>query len=322
MICVTKDRTKRLNDIDADTVLLFNRFGSVNPNFFYFTDSDVQGIFVYDMKKPLLLTSEMERQRAKKSRLKIVVVKKTDEMFDFIGRKVAVDGRNMSFLSGKALMKKTRLVDITGKLEEIRAVKDSEELARIKKAAAISGRIFRKISAVGTERSLRADIDYEISSRSDGPAFRTIVASGRNIAIPHHAPSGGKLEKTVLVDFGVRYRGYCSDVARTFGSRYTQLLEKILEELEANIKPGTRTSELDKLARKILGKYSRQFVTSLGHGIGISVHEKPSLSSGSKDILKPGMVIAVEPAVYLRNGARIENDYLVTEDGCKNLTDF
>jgi len=148
------------------------------------------------------------------------------------------------------------------------------------------------------------------------------VATEENIAKPHHVPTIKRIGKTLLIDFGVRWQGYCTDISRTFNSKYEEKIKKTLAALEEKMKPGVKASSLDALSRKLLGSDAKKFITNLGHGIGIEVHEKPSISASSKDVLKKDMVIAIEPAIYVKNGIRIENDYLITEDGCENLTEF
>ncbi|MBI5061089.1 MAG: M24 family metallopeptidase, partial [Candidatus Aenigmarchaeota archaeon] len=205
-------------------------------------------------------------------------------------------------------------------LEHARMIKDRDEISRIANASKASARIIKNLSISGTESSLAADLDWNIRKSGNKNAFDTIVATGNNIKTPHHTPTNKQLGKTVLIDLGVNYRGYCSDMARTFGSPYEKIVQSVLSDIEEKMAPGVSCSDLDALARKALGKYRKKFITSLGHGVGIAIHEKPSISAASKDILRKGMVIAVEPAIYASNGCRIENTYLITENGCKNLT--
>jgi Xaa-Pro dipeptidase len=154
------------------------------------------------------------------------------------------------------------------------------------------------------------------------PAFPTIVASGKNIRVPHHEPTIKKAKAPLLIDFGAKYNGYCSDITRTFGSRFENTILKVFDEVEKNLCPGAKASDIDAISRKTMGRYEKFFITGLGHGIGLDVHEKPWVSKNSTDILKEGMVFTIEPGIYVNNGIRIENDYLITKNSFKKITDF
>jgi Xaa-Pro aminopeptidase len=167
---------------------------------------------------------------------------------------------------------------------------------------------------------VRADVETEMLSRRLEPAFPTIVASGKNISEPHHIPSGSKAKEPLLIDMGLRFNGYCSDVTRTYGSRYERQLRSVFDAIEPMLVSGAKAADIDKIARKALGKDAAFFNTSLGHGLGISVHESPVLSPKSKDILEEGNVITLEPGIYVPGGIRTENVYVIKKNGAENLT--
>lgn len=326
-----QNRFKKLKNIseNIDGILLFNRIPENlrNPNFFYFTNCDVQGIFYHDLKKATIFTNAMEKPRARSWIKNIQIIKTLDDFLQAVDGRIGIDKQNTSAAVADSLSKnKIKTVNISNVLEDMRSIKSPQEIKIIRKATNLTGNVYEKICSEDvfsfTECELRGLIDYQINRMGAEPAFPTIVASGRNIAIPHHHPTIQKISKTLLMDFGLNYNGYCTDVSRTFNSRYEKKINEILKVLEKRMKPRIKASELDKLSRKLLGRDSKNFITSLGHGLGVSVHEKPHLTSNSKDTLQEGMVIAVEPAIYIKNGIRIENDYLITEDGCENLTDF
>jgi Xaa-Pro aminopeptidase len=181
---------------------------------------------------------------------------------------------------------------------------------------------FDRAGSCDTEADLKKVIDKKIVSEGVENAFPTIVASGPNIRHPHHIAGKQRLTGPLLMDLGVKVNGYCSDVTRTEGSRYQRIAAKALEAAQDAVKPGARASDIDKIARKALGRHQKHFITSLGHGVGLQIHEKPYISARNREVLKEGMIIAIEPGIYVPGGVRIENDILVTEDGCEVLTEF
>jgi Xaa-Pro aminopeptidase len=265
----------------------------------------------------------MEYERAKKSWIRDI---KIEKMKDFIKKrktqKIGIDMNNLNAASFMKIKKMFRCVDVSKEIEAARSIKTGHEVKNIKKACSLTKNIFKKINTKNkTETELKNFINFEIGKVGE-QAFPTIVSSGKNIKIPHHTPENTKIKKPFLIDMGVRYNGYCSDITRTFGSEYENELEKIIICVEEMLLPGTETKKLDAFVRKQMGKNSKHFITSLGHGLGIEVHEKPWISVNSTDILKPGMVLTIEPGIYVKNGIRIENDYLITKKGFEKLTNF
>ncbi|MEB2836582.1 MAG: Xaa-Pro peptidase family protein [Desulfurococcales archaeon] len=230
--------------------------------------------------------------------------------------------------------------DASDALARVRSIKDDYELELISKAIEISESAFSSlVSNLGSEltEALGAAIIYsEIMRRGAWSyAFPTIVAFHENTAYPHHTPTPRKLgpEGPVLIDWGSVYRGYCSDMTRTFwhGSstpaRFKSLVEAVIEAQNAALDtagPGVAAGQVDRAARAVLEKmgYSRYFIHGLGHGVGIEVHERPYLRPGSKEVLEPGMVVTVEPGVYIPGlyGVRIEDMILITRRGARLLT--
>ncbi len=165
-------------------------------------------------------------------------------------------------------------------------------------------------------------------------AFDFIIASGINSAVPHSSVSDKKINKNdvVLIDVGVNFNGYMCDVTRTVfvgsvSSKQVEVYNLVLEAQKLainNIKPGVQCSRIDGIARSFIDstKYKNMFLHSTGHGVGLEVHERPFIAKNSKDVLRPGMVLTVEPGIYIDGefGVRIEDTVLVTETGCKNLT--
>lgn len=220
--------------------------------------------------------------------------------------------------------------------EEMREVKSEEEIACIIKAGEISCKAFddllKYIKPGMTEKEVCAYLDYRMCVHgSEGPAFQTIAASGVNGSLPHAVPSDKVIEKGEMVtfDFGAKIGGYCSDMTRTIAigeisdelrAIYDAVLEAQLAAL-AFIGPGKSCFEADKVARDMLDKkYPGAFGHSLGHGVGLFIHESPSLSFRSEKTLTKGHVVTVEPGVYIPGvgGCRIEDTIIITEDGFIN----
>ncbi len=194
----------------------------------------------------------------------------------------------------------------------------------------------RKTIRVGqTELEMAARLEYEMKSRgASAPAFPTICAEGANGAQPHAQPGRRKVKRgsAILFDWGARLGGYCSDLTRMvfvgsvppkFREIYGIVLEAQLAAI-AEIRPGRRMCDIDAVARKVVedAGYGPQYNHGLGHGLGLDVHEAPSLSWRSKEKLEPGMVVTAEPGIYLPGvgGVRIEDDVLLTRTGCRVLS--
>jgi len=232
---------------------------------------------------------------------------------------------------------KLRLKTIAGVIEAQRECKDNKEISTIKAAASISTRALKKIQryvkAGVTESELAGRLDFEIRKLGARNSFETIVAFGPNASRPHHQPSERRLRNrdTVLIDFGARYKGYCSDITRSFAvGKPTRLFERAYDAVEQAqaaaimmIKAGAKIQEVDAAARDAIRKCDLPvYEHGTGHGFGLEIHELPFLKADAKGRLKAGEVLTVEPGIYLpgKLGVRIEDDVLVTETGHKILT--
>jgi Xaa-Pro aminopeptidase len=234
---------------------------------------------------------------------------------------------------------RVRWVNDGDSVEKLRAVKDADELSRMRKAADLISDVFRAILPLMrpgvSELDLAAEIEYGIKRRgASGPSFDTIVASGVRAAWAHARPTAKLLKKNELVvlDLGAILRGYCSDMTRTvFLGRASRSVRRLYgavleaqEAAKAAIRPGVEAGDVDGAARLVLkGRgLSRYFTHSTGHGLGLEVHEAPRLGKGEETVLQENMVVTVEPGVYLEGvgGIRIEDDVLVTAHGSVDLT--
>lgn len=226
-----------------------------------------------------------------------------------------------------------------GIVETIRRVKDADEIETIRTAARIADAAFdsvlTEIRPGITEREVALLIDTTLRrTGADSSAFPTIAASGHNAARPHASPTDEAVARGQMLklDFGARYKGYCSDITRTIfvgkptarqKEIYGIVLDAQLAAIEA-IRPGAAGADIDSVARELIARhgYGDQFAHGLGHMIGIAVHDGPAFSATSKVVLEPGMAASVEPGIYIEGwgGVRIEDDIVVTEAGAEVLT--
>jgi Xaa-Pro aminopeptidase len=223
-------------------------------------------------------------------------------------------------------------------IHDMRACKVVGELACIKDAVRsvemVMSFVAQRIRSGISEKELAWMVLEEIYRNSDGPSFPPIVASGPNAALPHAVPQERIIQpgEPVIIDIGCIVGGYCSDMTRTFfpDAEPDELMKRVYGivkeaqfEAQSALRAGVPACSVDKVARKIIGDagYGENFVHSLGHGVGIAVHEAPALSFMNRKFLKPGMVVTVEPGIYLpgKGGVRMENMAVITEDGADIL---
>lgn len=220
--------------------------------------------------------------------------------------------------------------------KEIMAIKLPSEIARLQRAAALTDQIFRSLirrwRSFRTEAAVARQILLECAKHGVEPSFPPIVASGKNAANPHYHPGNKKIQSGFCVlDFGVRYQGYCSDMTRTIYVGRPNIAEKTLYQtlLRAQmsaikmVRAGVSTADLDESCRQKLGnRLNTQFVHGLGHGLGTQVHEWPGVTKSQNVLLEENMVITIEPGVYKQGayGIRIEDDVVVKKKGARVLT--
>lgn len=259
------------------------------------------------------------------------------------GAVVALELDDMAVVSYRALSSMLEengysVRDVEGRVKAYRKNKDSRELDCLRQAAAIADAALSaalgKFESGMTEAALKAEIDYQVLLRGgEGAAFPTIVASGLNGSFPHAGASDKVIaaNELVTIDFGAIWNGYCSDMTRTvwFGE-LSEADAKLVREVAAAqsravaaARPGITTGDLDEVARASLREagLADYFIHSLGHGVGLDVHETPTLRSGETEMLGEGEVITIEPGVYLpgRTGCRIEDTIVLGSDGCEVL---
>lgn len=295
------------------------------------------------------LTDSRYTQEAKASVSGLAVMEVTSSTYDTIGgivrrngiKRIGFEAMNLPYQVVKNLeghLGGARLLPTMNIVERLRVIKDSGELSRIRSSVKLMKKILKKALDVVrpglSEKALSARIECEFLKAGAKPAFQTIVACGKNSSKPHAQPTDAKISKddAVMIDMGCALDSYCSDITRMaligrVKDRIKELcsIVRTAQEraLEA-IAPGRRISEVDRAGRQYIADkgYGKFFGHSMGHGVGLEVHEEPSVSGRSKGILRPGMVFTVEPAIYMPGlgGVRIEDMVLVTDSGYEILT--
>jgi len=231
------------------------------------------------------------------------------------------------------------LVPSTGVVERLRRRKSAEEVARVAAAAAVAdgalAEVLPRLAEGTTEGEVAAELDHLMRRRgASGSAFDTIVAAGENSALPHARPGPRRIEPgdLVVIDFGAIIDGYRSDMTRTVcvgeprapGGRVYEVVRASQQAGVEAVADGVSCKQVDAVCREIIEEagWGEAFLHSTGHGVGLDIHEAPSLSSRSDEVLAAGEVVTVEPGIYLAGtgGVRIEDTVVVTGDGCRRLT--
>ncbi|HXQ58684.1 MAG TPA: Xaa-Pro peptidase family protein [Acidimicrobiales bacterium] len=261
------------------------------------------------------------------------------------GIRLGLEAENISWAAERRwaeLLGATELVPVSGVVETLRQVKDAGELARMARAAVIADAALADVVSLlgtgATEQEVALALDTAMRRLgSEDRAFETIVASGPNAAKPHARPTDRPIETgdPVVIDFGATFDGYRSDMTRTFcvgGKPAAELARVFAVVAEAQaagvaaVGPGVVTGDIDKVCRDHIAEsgWADAFEHGTGHGVGLDIHEAPAVGQGSTAILTPGVVVTVEPGIYLAGvgGVRIEDTVVVTDQGCHPLTGF
>ncbi len=305
-------------------------------NIAYVTDFMPSSTSVLILKKePLLLSSKMDLEAAhEKSCVPVEEYKSLEDLKKRLNQnkmgKIFVEN-SMTIAFYKKLLNDFK-IGLTDIIEGFRATKSKGEIQKIKRSIKIAEDSFEKIDFSNlniSEDNLAAQLEYNMrNSGSVRPAFETIVASGHRSSLPHTSSTSEKIESPLMIDWGAYHQNYASDLTRTLikSEEEEEIFSIVLEsqkEAIKNIKPGVKASYIDKVARKVIEDYGYgdNFIHSTGHGVGLEVHEKPSLSSRSDEKLEKGMVVTVEPGIYLEGqfGIRVE-DMVLIKNRAKVLT--
>ncbi len=305
-----------------DAIVLFNK----DPNFKYFVGSDFEhGIMLITKKNNLLFLSQLYRPRIKDFR----VVQWKDFKKDFKAfikkqkiKRVGIDNQNLLVRQKNFLRNHFKTRDASKFLEDLRQNKTKEEINRIKKACRITDKIFKSIInnfKFKTEADIVKYIKIKALELGAEIAFEPIIANAKNAVVAHHKPSSKLRKGFLIIDFGIKYKGYMSDMTRTIyvgkpSKKEIEIYEKIKmiqEKCIDKVKIGLRAEKLYDYSLKLFDKDKKYFVHGLGHGFGVEIHEKLSLDLKSKDVLTKGSVFTIEPGYYNKKigmGIRIEDD--------------
>ena len=257
-------------------------------------------------------------------------------------KRVAFEQNRISFDEHRQLAEAAapaRLHPISDAVEHLRRVKSSAEVAMIRASVQVNSaalyEALQRFKPTMTEIDLAAEIEYRMRRLgAEGTAFETIVASAARSALPHARPTNNPIasDQLLLVDMGARVAGYCSDMTRThvigkLNPKMRRMYRAVLESQLAavnEVRPGVTCAAVDRAARDVLRGFGfdKLFIHSTGHGLGLEIHEAPRVGRKERTKLEPGMVITIEPGVYLENlgGIRIEDTVAVTSSGCEVLT--
>ncbi|MBB6431092.1 M24 family metallopeptidase [Algisphaera agarilytica] len=341
----------RLRDAGHDALLVTN---PVDTRYLTgFVGDDSWTLVPAKRGQPIVLSDNRFEEQIKQEAPHVKAVMRKQSLADELAKladrrnlqRIAVQCGHLTLAQYDAIGKKVgkrRLQAFEDGLLEQRAVKTDDEVRLIRKAGKIQQEAFIElldfIEPGQRESEVAAFLEYRMRALgADGVSFPSIVAADANAALPHAIPGNRKLKKggIVLIDWGAKYKGYCSDMTRVIGlggmkpkmrEIYQVCLESQLAGIDA-IRPGVKLTDVDAAARKVIDDagYGDFFGHGLGHGIGLDIHEAPRLSPlAGPGVLEPGHVVTVEPGIYLPGvgGVRIEDDVLVTARGKQVLTDL
>jgi len=309
------------------------------------------GILLIGPKKPIFVTdgryAEQAHEQVQGARIVISKGPALDAIAQQIARlkltAIGIEADHMTVAQRSRLKKflpdRVKLRETSGFVERLRTIKDAAELAAIRRAVTLGAELFdivlKAIRPGVRETEVAAELEYAARQRgAEGMSFETIVASGPRSALPHGVASAAAIPARgfVVLDYGVILGGYCSDQTRTVHvgkassearKWYKAVLESHLAGVEA-VKAGVTAGQVDKATRDVLrrAKLDRYFTHSTGHGVGLEIHEVPRLGRNQQEVLEPGMVVTIEPGIYIprKGGIRIEDMVAVTESGHEVLT--
>lgn len=343
-------RIDRLNKLREKIKGNFDAFITLNSvNLRYLLDYRGEGaILLVTEEKVLLYVNEMYLEQAQEDCSDIEIIPVKREWEGIVVRALKKERvKRLAFESDitfstykriSSLINGVELVPVENFLDSIRAIKDEEEISLIKKSAEIADLAFMHLKSLIKpgikEQDLVAEFNYFVRKRGATVSFEPIILYGEMSSLPHGIPASReiKTDGILLIDYGAKYNGYCSDATRTFflgkpPKEYSKIYNVVLkaqESAESIIKPGVLASEVDRVAREVINKegFGDKFIHSTGHGVGLEIHEYPRLAEGNDTLIEKGMVLTVEPGIYIKGfgGIRIEDLVVVTDSGIEVLT--
>jgi Xaa-Pro dipeptidase len=324
---------------------------------FHMMERPIVGLFPLDAR-PHFVLPELEADKARTSTIDVEIItygedlasrseafKRASSLMDLNAKRLGMEPLRMRAFELQLLQDaapQASIVPGDAALASLRVIKDQQELSCMRRAVDIAQQALTAtlplVKLGMTERELASELVVQLLQAGSDPtlAFEPIVASGPNSALPHATPTDRNLQAqdTLLIDWGARSEGYVSDLTRTFAlSEPDPLLVSIhalVQEANAaslrKARPGITCAEVDQAGRRVIadGGHGEAFIHRTGHGIGLEAHEHPYISSHNAQTLSPGMTFTIEPGIYLpgRCGVRIEDDVVITEQGCESLSDM
>ncbi|MBL7050565.1 aminopeptidase P family protein [Candidatus Woesearchaeota archaeon] len=327
---------KELKKSNIQTAIFFGN----DPNIKYFSNfGDFSCLIISTNNPPKILVPEMNLAIAKKES-NIQPTKWPKDITKYLNQNITSKtiGLNKNSITLnqykgiKKAFKNKKIKDVSQLTNKLRSTKTAEEVQKISYACKITDKIFKKTLNQIKKRKLKTETDvssfivHETLQKGLELAFDPIVASGQNSKYPHHKPMNTKLKKGFcLIDMGVKYKGYCSDMSRTIYigkptkeefKIYNHILT-VQKTLIKNSRINKKCNQLFKEAEELL---KQKLIHGLGHGLGIDIHEAPSIKEKSKETLKENTIFTIEPGIYNKQGIRIEDTILLTKKGPKILT--
>lgn len=334
---------------DIECIVVIKR-STPNPSFSYITGL-TEGLFegslvIADRENITLLTSGLDYVKNKD--IDVIEVKSEKEFRDTAKdllskfNRIGFDGMHTTVHDLKIIKKiseRKKMIDVGKNILRCRLKKDDYEIGILKKACKITDEIFEEIIGSVKDGIREKDISLTIEmlakeKGANGTAFDSIVAFGKNSAIPHHVPSNKRLKRgeIVLLDFGVRYKGYVTDITRSFvygktNDRYKRMFEVVMQAQDIGRKSIDYETSFEEVHHKVYSfiektPFKGKFIHSTGHTIGLEVHDGFRLNYGSKEKFDDGIVFTIEPGIYLKSlgGMRIEDDFVFINGKVKKLT--
>lgn len=307
-----------------------------------------EATLVITLERAFLLTDFRYIEQAKEQAPDFEIVKTGHDHFLTIveiglqSKRVGFEGDFITYSDYEKLKQsfsQCELLSLSSLVNELRSIKDEQEINLIRQAVRIAdhgfSEVLKSIEVGQTEEKIGLDLEFSMRRLgASGGSFEFIVASGIRSAMPHGTASSKQVQagEFLTMDFGAIYQGYCSDITRTIflgepTEKHREVYALVLAAQQAGIRavaPGRTGKEVDAVARKIIedAGFGEYFGHGLGHSVGLAIHEGPNLNMREERVLEPGMVVTVEPGIYIPDwgGVRIEDIVLVTENGCEVLT--
>ena len=317
-------------------------------NIRYLTNINAEGIFLLTRKENIYITDAryIEDVHSTLTLFDEIIVydvndvsKEDYENFFMFCENVGFEEHDISYAKYKEYIRKFKIhnfVETEHIIEKQRMIKDEDEIKNIEKACEIADNCFSYILSYirpgMTEKQIANEIEEYYKQRTDGLAFETIVASGENTSKPHAIPTDRKIQEKdiITIDMGCKVNGYCSDMTRTFfvgeiPEEIKPVYDLVLKnqiQTQDQYKDGASTRLLTKMVENDFKLHGYDLVHSLGHGVGLDIHEYPYLHGKNDTLLKEKMVVTNEPGIYVPGsfGVRIEDTVLITKNSCINLT--